>query len=402
MKAWDALRLASTALVNRRLRAALCTMGIAIGIIAALILTALGEGARDYVTQEFEFLGSDLVIVLPGKNETTGVYPGVAGVPNDLTLADAEMIQRTFRSARSVAPVAIGLESVSHRERSRDAVLLGTTDEMLDARDLRVASGRFLPDMDWQRGASVAVLGTTLARELFPGQSPIGSVVRVGDFRFRVVGILEEQGVHMGMDMDEVVLVPVATALRMFNRESLFRILIRVQSGADGERLKERVRALLIDRHEEEDFTLLTPDAMADTLGAIIGRLSMALVGIAAVSLSVAGLGVMNVMLVSVSERTREVGLLKALGARRRQILSLFLLESALLSALGGALGLGVSYAVVELADQLLPAFPLGIPGWAVPLALGVCSAVGLVFGVLPALRATRLDPVNSLAGKTS
>jgi putative ABC transport system permease protein len=225
-------------------------------------------------------------------------------------------------------------------------------------------------------------------------------VVRVGDWRMRVIGVLAPRGQQLGVDMDDVVIVPVATAMKMLNRSGLFRLVIQVRSHADLERAKQAVVRLLSERHGEEDVTVITQDAVISAFNSILGALTMALGGIAAVSLAVAGVGIMNVMLVSVSERTREVGLLKALGAGRRQILAAFLAEAILISSAGGLLGLALGWIAVLVIVAIYPALPASPPLWAVAAAFSLSVVVGGVFGVLPARRATRLDPVTALAGR--
>jgi putative ABC transport system permease protein len=375
-------------------------LGVSIGVAAVIALTALGEGARLYVVGQFASIGTNLLIVLPGKTETTGGMPGFGGVPNDLTLADAEAVVRAIPEIEEGSPVAVGTEAVAHGERRRQVALIGTTHEMLDLRRLSLAQGRFLPPLEWDRSSPVAVLGTTLAHELFPGESPLGRIVRIGEWRMRVVGVLAPRGEQLGIDMDDVVMVPVATAMKMLNRRSLFRVLLQVRSHAELDRAREKVTHLLTERHGEEDVTCITQDAVLTAFNSILGALTMALGGIAAISLAVAGVGIMNVMLVSVSERTREVGLLKALGAGRGQILSLFLTEAVLISTAGGFLGLALGWGAVRALVAVFPALPATPPTWAVVAALALSVTVGAAFGVLPARRATRLDPVAALAGR--
>ena len=250
------------------------------------------------------------------------------------------------------------------------------------------------------RGSPVVVLGTRTARELFGGQDPVGKVVRVASWRMRVIGVLAPQGTKMGMDFDDIAVIPVATAMQIFNRVSLFRILVQTHSHSDMEMIKESVRRLLTERHEEEDITVITQDAVLATFSAILGALTLAVGAIAAISLSVAGLGIMNVMLVSVSERTREVGLLKAIGAGPRQILAVFLTEAALISTTGGLLGLGLGWVAVRILVRVFPALPATPPAWAVWAALATSVGGGVFFGLLPARRATRLDPVAALGGR--
>ena len=397
MTVTDALTFAWRALSRHGLRTALSLLGVAVGVTAVILLTALGEGARRYVVDQFASIGSNLLIVVPGKVETTGGVPGVGGAPNDLTLADVEAIERSVAAARRVAPMAAGTETVSHGARGREVALIGTTAAFAEVRRLTVARGRFLPEGDNRRGRPVAVLGRSLADEIFPGRDPLGEVVRIGDWRFRVIGVLEPTGTQIGVDMDEVVLVPVATAMRMLNRSSLFRVMISVTPGADLEATEARVIALLAERHGEEDVTVLTQDSVVGAVSGILDALSLAVAAIAAVSLAVAGIGILNVMLVSVSERTGEVGLLKAMGAGRRQVLAVFLVEATFLSSAGGLVGLAAGYGLSLALARLFPALPASPPVWAVTAALGLAVAVGIAFGLLPARRAARLQPVDAL-----
>jgi len=398
MRFRDLLGFATGALSGHGLRTGLSMLGVAIGVAAVIILTALGEGARRYVIDEFASLGTNLLIVLPGRVETSGGLPGFGGVPNDLTIEDAEALRRRVPQARLMTPMSMGPETVSYKQRSRQVPVIGTTHEFLAVRELQMSQGRFLPETDWDRGSPVAVLGPKLVAELFVGESPIGRVVRIGEFRMRVIGVLQRQGVRLGIDMDEVAVVPVATGMKMFNRTSLFRILIKVPSTADLELAQQRVREVIIDRHEEEDVTLITQDAVISTFSDILAVLTMAIAGIGAISLTVAGVGIMNVMLVSVSERTEEIGLLKAVGAQPRQILAAFITEAILLSGMGGLLGLLAGLLTVRIAVQLYPSVPAAPPDWAIAAALLVSVGVGTLFGALPARRATRLDPVAALA----
>jgi len=398
MRFRDLLGFATGALSGHGLRTGLSMLGVGIGVAAVIVLTALGEGARRYVIDEFASLGTNLLIVLPGRVETTGGLPGFGGVPNDLTLEDAEALRRRVPQARLMTPVSMGPETVSYRQRSRQVPVLGTTHEFLAVRELEMSQGQFLPEADWDRGAPVAVLGPKLVSELFVGENPIGKVVRIGEFRMRVIGILERQGVRLGVDMDEVAVVPVATGMKMFNRASLFRILIKVPTTAELGAAQERVREVIIERHDEEDVTLITQDAVITTFTEILAVLTLAITGIAAISLTVAGVGIMNVMLVSVSERTEEIGLLKAVGVRPRQILAAFITEAILLSSFGGAIGLAVGWLTVRIGVQLYPSVPASPPDWAVAAALAISVGVGTLFGALPARRATKLDPVAALA----
>ena len=393
----DAFSFALRALLGSRLRTGLSLLGVAIGVAAVILLTALGEGARRYVVGQFASLGTNLVLVLPGRTETTGVIPGINGTPNDLTLADAEAIARQVRQVLHVAPISMATETIAFGERRRQIAVIGTTRGYLDVRDLTLRKGKFLAAGETDRGSSQVVLGHTVARELFGASSPIGAVVRVGSWRMRVVGVMEPTGTQLGVNLDEIVLVPVATALRMFNKSSLFRILVRLKGYAEIDRGRQAVRQLLQERHGEEDFSVLSEEALSSTFSSILNALTLALGAIAAVSLSVAGLGVMNVMLVSVSERTSEIGLMRSIGVARRQVLQVFLIESILLSALGGMTGLAIGLAGVRLLRHLFPAFPAAPPSWAIAAALAVSLLVGGLFGFLPARHAADLDPIVAL-----
>jgi putative ABC transport system permease protein len=397
----DLLRFAWGALKGHRLRTALTLLGMAIGVGAVILLTALGEGARGYVTNEFMALGSNLLIVLPGKTETTGNAPILGGTIRPLTLEDCEAIERRVPRVRRLAPLSVGSARIGYGERRREVTVLGSTPDLLPVRHLSVGIGRFLPDVEAGRGASVAVIGRTVQGELFGDANPLGQPIRIGDWRFRVVGVMAAKGQSLGINMDDVVIIPVSSALRLFNQPSLFRILIEVGAHSEIDAARTEVMRILRERHEnEEDVTVLTQDSVLGAFNRILGALTLAVAGIAAISLSVAGIGIMNVMLVSVSERTPEVGLLKALGATPRQILRVFLVEAILLSAAGGLLGLLVGYLGSAALGQVFPALPTRPPTWAVLAALAVSLMAGGLFGVLPARRAARLDPVVALAGR--
>jgi len=394
----EVLAFSGGALTGHRLRSGLSLLGVAIGIAAVVLLTALGEGARRYVLEQFAQIGSNFVGVVPGKVETQGGIPGLGGAPNDLTLDDTRALARALPSARYVVPLVMGTETVANGDRRRQVLIAGSTADLFYIRRLKLRSGRFLPEGELERGAPVAVIGSKVAEELYPGSDPIGEVIRVGGRRCRVIGVLAPRGTQLGMNFDEVALLPVATGMRLFNRSSLFRILIEGQPGASLEAIKEKARAILIERHGEEDVTLLTEDAVKSSLSAILGALTLALGAIGAISLAVAGVGIMNVMLVSVSERTSEIGLLRAVGASRGQIRACFLAEAALLSATGGLVGLLAGWLGTRLLVRIWPALPASPPAWAVAASVVLSLAVGTLFGWLPARRATELDPVEALA----
>jgi putative ABC transport system permease protein len=387
------------ALVGHRLRTGLSLLGVAIGVASVVLLTSLGEGARLYVTGEFASLGSNLLIVFPGKTETTGFSPLLTTTTHDLTLDDAEAITRRIPRIRRVAPVVVGGATAEFQDRRRDIGVWGATADLADVRKLKLRAGQYLPAGELARGQHVCVIGWKVRTELYGSVNPLGEMLRLGDQRFRVIGILMPRGVSMGADLDEMVHVPVSQAMRMFNKTTLFRVLVEVSSHEEIPAVRAAVVELLKERHGgAEDVTVWTQDSVIATFSRILALLTATLAGIAAISLTVAGVGIMNVMLVSVSERTREIGLLKALGATAGQVVGAFLVESAILSTAGGLAGLAVAFGATRLLRALYPSFPAQAPVWAIAAAVAVSVSVGLLFGALPARRAARLDPVAALA----
>jgi putative ABC transport system permease protein len=393
----DLIAFALRAVHGHRIRTGLTLLGVAIGVAAVILLTALGDGARRYVMGQFESLGSTMLAVVPGKTETSGAAAFVSVTTKDLTLADAEALFRRVRGVQRIAPMSMASETVASGDRNRKVAVIGSTSDFLEVRRLKLARGRFLPPGDLRRSPAVAVIGNAVARELFPGADPLGKMIRVGKMRARVIGVLAPHGTQLGMNLDEVAIVPVARAMRLFNRRSLFRVLLDARVHADLATVKRDVIAVMRERHGEEDVTVVTQDAVMSSFGRILRALTLAVAAIAAISLAVAGIGIMNVMLVSVTERTSEVGLLRAVGVGRGQIAGVFLAEAALLSLAGGLLGLVLGLAGVWVLVTMYPALPARPPLWAVSSALGLAVAIGLLFGLLPARRAARLDPVAAL-----
>ena len=392
-------RFAYGAVRGHPLRSVLTLLGFSIGVAAVVLLTALGEGARAYVTDQFMSLGSNLIVVLPGKTETTGNAPIFGGTPRDLTIRDMQAVRQHLPRIRRIAPLAVGSAQAAYGDRRRESTIVGTTAEYSPMRRVGVAIGQFLPQIDPDREEPVAVLGQTVRHELFGDENPLGRSIRIGDFRYRVIGVIEPKGTALGMNLDEIVFVPVASALRVFNQTSLFRLLIEVGAHSEIEDVRKEVLSVLKARHDnEEDVTVVTQDSVLGAFNKILAALTLSLAGIAAISLSVAGIGIMNVMLVSVSERTSEIGLLKAIGAPPREIERVFLVEAVLLALAGGALGLTLGYIGAAILGQAYPALPAEPPLWAVAGAIVVSFAAGIGFGVLPARRAARLDPVAALS----
>jgi putative ABC transport system permease protein len=399
MKPADAIRFGLRALTGYPARSVLILLAMAIGVASVILLVALGEGARLYVSRQFTSLGTHILIVLPGRAETTGGPPPLLGeTPRDLTIEDAVALLRS-PAIRRVAPISVGSAPVSWGPRSREVTVLGSTSEYYEVRDLSMTQGTFLPPGDPTRGGSGCVMGHRLRQELFGNQSPLGEWVRIGDRRFRVIGVLAKEGMSLGVDMGDLVVIPVASAQSLFNTTSLFRILVKATTRDSVSEAKDEILRIIRERHEgEDDVTVITQDALLATFDRIFRTLTLTVAGIAAISLAVAGILIMNVMLISVSQRTGEIGLLKALGSPRGQILKLFLTESAMLSLIGAGFGLILAFAGAAVLGRLFPSFPLAMPEWSLGASVGVALATGLLFGILPARRAARLDPVAALS----
>lgn len=399
MLATDTLSQAIIAIKSQPLRALLIILAMSIGVASVTVLTALGESARSYIVHEFEALGTHLVIVLPGRTETTGGTPPLFGeTPRDLTLDDAEALSRSHNIA-AIAPLTIGSAPVSTRGLERETNVFGSTHALRRVRHLNMAQGSFLPEMEIDKALPVCVIGQTIREQLFANQPALGQWLRINDRRFRVVGVLSSEGQSIGVDFDEMVIIPVASAQALFDTHSLFRILVETKSEQAMHKAVDEIKSIIKERHEgEEDITIITQDSVVSTFDKILTALTLTVASIAAISLAVAGVLVMNVMLVSVAQRTAEIGLLKALGATNRQLHWLFLTEAAMLSLAGALLGLLLGQLIIATLQVVYPAFPLDLPIWALLAALGVALFTGLIFGVLPARKAARLEPVAALA----
>ena len=399
MKIPDVFKFCTRALSGYPTRTLLTLLAMAIGVASVILLITLGEGARRYVNREFASLGTNLLIVLPGRSETTGGPPPLLGeTPRDLTLEDALSLMRSS-AVRLVAPITVGSAPFSWKHLDREIPILGSTSEMYEIRHISMAQGKFIPSGDPTRGLSVCVMGYNVKKELFGNQSPLGEWVRIGDRRFRVVGVMADKGQSLGIDMGDVAVIPVASAQALFNTSALFRILVEAKSRDAVPKAKKAILSIIRERHEgEDDVTVITQDAILSTFDRIFRALTLAVAGIAAVSLVVAGILIMNVMLIAVSQRTDEIGLLKAIGSPGSQILRLFLAESALISLIGSAFGLILSFFGTWVLARVFPSLPTGTPLWAFGAATGVALLTGLFFGVMPARRAARLDPVQALS----
>jgi putative ABC transport system permease protein len=371
-------------------------LGIAIGTASVILLTSIGEGVRGYISSQFTQFGTNLLSVSPGKAKTFGI-PGVASTTRKLTLEDAIAI-RHVPGIENIVPISFGSAAVEWGSRSRSVFIVGVTSDVPAVYQLGVRQGAFLPPSDPRRGDPLTVLGPKLKQELFGSENPLGKYVRIGGSRFLVIGIMEPKGQVVGMDLDDRAFIPVAQAMRLFNKEGLQQIDIHFSSADGAAAVKEGIRRVIRERHDgEEDFTLTTQTDMLGALDKILRVMTTVVAAIAAISLLVGATGILTILWISVSERVEEIGLEKAIGAEPRQILILFLGEAALLSTAGGAIGVLAGLLIAGLLDWFIPALPVRVPYFYVFLSLGVSFAVGLASGVLPARRAARMDPLEAL-----
>ena len=399
MKAVDFVRLTGGAVVAHRMRSFLTALGIMVGIGSVVLLTSIGEGVHRFVLHEFTQFGTNILGVAPGKTSTFGMSGAVINNVRPLSLEDAEALGR-IPQVRAVVPVVQGNGEVEAGKRSRRAMIIGTGAEVPEVWQMRVRSGRFLPKDDPRQARAYAVLGSKLRDELFGSESPLGEIVRIAGERYRVIGVMESKGQFLGFDLDDTVYIPTARALAMFNRESLMEIDLLYADDADSEVISERVNRILTDRHGYEDFTITTQEEMLETLGTILNILTLAVGAVGGISLVVGAVGILTIMSIAVNERTSEIGLLRALGARRSQVLALFLGEAVVLSAVGGLAGLALGVGGAWLLGMAIPGLPVHTPWEYVLLAEGMAAMIGVVAGVAPARSAAMLDPVEALRGE--
>jgi putative ABC transport system permease protein len=398
MKANDVLALAFESLQRHRLRTALTLTAVSIGVVSVLGLAGVGQAAKRYVMQQFAGIGANLITVSPGRTESGGLGSSMsmAGT-RPLTLDDADAVRLRVRQALRVVPLSLGSAAVEYGDRQRSVYLIGSTQGYAAMVDLRMGAGRFLGGGDKAGREHVAVLGPKLARELFGSSPAVGRAIRIAHSRYRVIGVLESKGTSMGVDVDDMALVPVGAAMTLLDQANLHHILVQASSAGALPEVREGVRTVLTDRHREEDFSMVTQDAMLATFRGILDALTMALAGIAGISLAVAGVGIMNVMLVSVSERTPEIGLFKSLGSPPADIRMLFLAEAGILALFGIVAGIALEAVLVLAARRLWPAFPLRVDALWIAGVTVFALTTSLLFAWLPARRAARLAPARAL-----
>ena len=403
------IRIALRALRVNKLRSMLTMLGIIIGVGAVITMIAIGSGAQAQVEEQIKALGTNLIIILPGSVTSGGVRMG-SGSRSSLTEDDAMAIQRELADVQAAAPTLRGSGQLVGGSNNWSTTFYGVTPEYFEVRNWTIAAGKSFDAADLNGAGKVILLGETVSRNLFADADPIGQIVRVRKVPMQVIGVLERKGQSLsGQDQDDVVLMPISTArnrilggsqakLRMVNS-----ISVKVREGADMTQTEAEIRTLLRQRHrlqpsQEDDFTVRN---LSEVLGAREESsriMTLLLAAVASVSLLVGGIGIMNIMLVSVTERTREIGICKALGARRHHILLQFLIEATTLSLLGGIIGIALGYALGFGAAKMIPDFPDAfVPWWAIAMAVGFSSVVGIVFGIMPAAKAANLNPIDAL-----
>jgi putative ABC transport system permease protein len=398
----ESIKMATTTLVANKLRSSLTMLGIIIGNASVIAMIGIGEGAQKYIAKELESLGPNVLFVIPGNRETQRIS---LDLPKTLVLADAEAIASQVPSVQAVAPEFNSRSLVTYRNKNTNVNVIGTTPGFLPVRQFDVARGRFLTNLDIKRSNQVVVLGADLAERLFENVDPVGQQLRLKNVTFQVIGVLQSKGSNLGVDYDDAAFVPITTmANRIAGRTSPYGIeltyLVAAAKNADSVDAAEfQITNLLRLRHKltgEDDFSLRTQKDALETVGKITGALTLMLAAIAGISLFVGGIGVMNIMLVSVTERTQEIGLRKAIGAREADILIQFMIEAVILSAAGGVLGTLIGVGGSLLIGAVTP-LQAGVSPVAIVLAVGVSGSIGLFFGVVPARRAAKLDPIVAL-----
>jgi len=396
VRAFDFINFTRTSIVGHRTRSILSGIGIAIGILTVTLLTAIGTGLHDYITAEFTQFGTNLIAIAPGKRTTRGPPTGVINSVRPLSIADGESL-RSLPGVAKVMPLVQGNADVEAGKRSRRTTIFGVGPAMPSMWRMEVADGTFLPNDNPEAPRAYAVLGATMAGELFPNQSAVGEIIRVGSYRFRIIGVMAEKGQFLGFDLDDTLYIPAASALSLFNRDGVMEIDVNYHDSFTATQMAESLKAALLRRHGSEDFTITTQEQMLATLNTILGVITLGIAALGGISLLVGAVGILTVMTIAVQERISEIGLLRAVGATRSQITALFLGESTILSIAGGLTGLALGILVVFIANQLLPNLPVANAWNYILASLAIAAGIGLLSGVMPAIRAARIDPLEAL-----
>jgi putative ABC transport system permease protein len=392
----DLLHLTLGSVISHRLRSVLTALGIAVGIASVVLLTAIGSGIHHFILAEFTQFGTNIIAINPGRVTTAGGSVGIFGTVRPLTIEDATALQR-LPGVIAAEPVTAGNAMVEGNGRSRRGNVYGVGSHFPTVFTFELASGRFLPDDDPRSARALVVLGHTMAEELFARRNPIGERIRVGGSRYRVIGVMQPKGQMLGFDIDDTVYIPTAKALEMFERDSLMEIDVLYRADANIEAVAAAIKRRLLARHGREDFAITTQEQMLEVLNSVLDVLTLAVAALGGISLLVGAVGILTIMTIAVRERTGEIGLLRALGSSRRQVLLLFLGEATILALLGGLAGLGLGLGGALLLGLAIPALPVRIAWDYVLLAECLAATIGLLAGILPARHAAHLDPVEAL-----
>ncbi len=391
----DALHWVRVSVLAQRQRNMLTILGFAIGVCAVTLLGTLGESLKRFVLNEFTQFGSNIIGVMPGKRETLGLS-GILRTNRGLSLADAQSLARLPR-VEGVVPVVAGTAEVRFGNKTRPTEVVGVSHVAQSAWKMRMAAGQFLPADDMQRPRAFAVLGSRLHQELFNGAGALGQHIRIAGNRFRVVGVFREKGQFMGMDLDEMVYIPAARALSLFNRSALMEVDVIVDPAMDAQVMANRIRMHMIRRHKADDVTIITQDQMLDTLDGILDVVRFAGVAIGSISLLVGSVGIYSILTISLSQRYAEVGLLRALGMSQGLLMRLFLGEALFIALIGGLMGLLLVGLLQLLLYLNLPQLPALFSLQSFAVAIAVSLLVGLIAGARPAYVAARLPPIKAL-----
>ncbi len=392
----DTVHFAFRSLTTHRLRTILSSSGIGIGIAAVILLTSIGEGIHQFVLSEFTQFGTNIINITPGKISTHGASLGAISSARLLTIEDALALKES-RYAQYTNSSVMGNAEIRALGRNRRVTVYGEGPDFSQVFNMKVEIGQFLPADDPRSPRAYAVLGSKARTELFGNANPLGASLQVGMSRFRVIGVMESKGQILGFDLDDTVFIPTARALEIFNREGVMEIHIAYQPGVSLQAVVDDAHRILVARHGREDFTITPQQKMLDTLTTVLDVLTFAVIALGGISLLVGAVGMVTLMHIAVAERVAEIGLLTALGATRARILILFLMESVVLSMLGGLSGLAIGTTIAWLLKMLVSDLPVKTQWDYVLVAFGVSVLIGLAAGVVPAIRAARMNPVDAL-----
>jgi putative ABC transport system permease protein len=396
MRWTDLVFLAFGSIMSHKQRSLLTALGLIIGIAAVVILTSIGRGIHQFVLSEFTQFGTHLIAVFPGKTTTFGMSGATIATVRPLAIGDAANL-KNLEHVIAVMPLVQGNARIEAGERQRRANVFGVTGALPVVWKFNLSLGRFLPDDSLENPRAFAILGSKLRAELFGSESPLGQRIRIGNDRFRVVGVMESKGQMLGFDLDDTIYIPTGKAMEMFDRQSLMEIDILYNELAVSDEVVRDIKRRLIARHGAEDFTVVTQNQMLEKMDSVLGVLTMAVAALGSISLLVGAVGILTIMTIAVSERVTEIGLLRAIGARRQTIFRMFLGEALILSLSGGACGVATGILLVKAVAQWLPALPVELAWNYIALAFGISFAIGIAAGVVPAMKAARLSPLYAL-----